>query len=101
MFARVTRAQGQVDRLEEFVRNFREQAAPLVRAQPGFQGAYLLVDRQQGNVLAISLWESEQAMRQSEQAIGPRRMQPMQQLGGMPMVTQYEVDVLEGGGGTA
>ena len=97
MFARVTTVLGQADRLDEGIRTFREQTAPLVQGQPGFQGAYLLVDRQQGKALAISLWDSESAMQQSEQAIAPQRTQAVQQMGGgAPTVERCGVAFTEG-----
>ena len=99
MFARVTRLQGQVDRLDQGIRIFQEQTLPVVQAQSGFTGAYLLVDRQQGTALAISMWDSEGAMQQSEHDIAEQRTQAAQQMGaGEPTVEHYEVVVLEGPG---
>ena len=98
MFARVTTIQGQPDRLEQAISGFRDQTVATAQGQPGFQGAYLLVDRQQGTLLAISVWESEQAMQQSEQAIAQLRAQAAQQVGGTPTVARYEVAVAEGAG---
>ena len=93
MFARVTTVQGPADQLDETIRNLREQVVATLRGQPGFQGFYVLIDRQQGKQLAISLWESEQAMQQSEQAIAQLRTQAAQQMGGTPTVERYEVVV--------
>ncbi len=99
MFARVTTLQGQADRLEEGIRIFQEQTLPVVQAQAGFTGAYLLVDRQQGTALAISVWDSDGAMQQSEHDIAQQRMQAAQQMGAStPTVEHYEVVVLEGPG---
>ena len=100
MYARVTTVQGQADRLDAGIRTFQEQTVPLVQGQAGFESAYLLVDRQQGKALAISLWQSEQAMQQSEQAIAPQRTQAAQQMGAStPTVDRYEVIIAEGSGG--
>ena len=97
MHARVTTIQGQADRLDEGIRTFRDQTTPLVQGQPGFHGAYLLVDRQQGKALAISLWETQEAMQQSEQAVAQQRTQAAQQMGGStPTVDRYEVAFTEG-----
>ena len=92
MYARVTTFQAPPDRLEEGVRSFREEALPLLQGQPGFRTVYFLADRQQGRVLVIGLWESEEALRQSEQLVAERRTQAAQQAGaGTPTVEQYEV----------
>jgi heme-degrading monooxygenase HmoA len=40
---------------------------PSLQEVEGFEGVYLLVDRQSGKVLTITLWESEEALRESEQ----------------------------------
>ncbi len=97
MFARVTTVRGQADRLDTGIRTFQEQIVPLIQRQPGFQGASLLVDRQRGTVLALSLWESQAAMAQSEQAVATQRTQTVQQLGGStPTIERYGVAFTEG-----
>ncbi len=97
MYARVTTVQGQADRLDGGIRAFREQTVPTVQGQAGFAGAYLLVDRQTGTALSITLWESEQAMQQTEAAIAQQRQHAAQQLGAStPTVERYEVDFTEG-----
>jgi heme-degrading monooxygenase HmoA len=97
MHARVTIVEGQPDRLEEGIRTFRERTLPLIQGRAGFGGAHLLVDRQQGRALAISLWESEGAMQQTEDAIARQREQAAQQMGASaPMVERYEVAFADG-----
>jgi heme-degrading monooxygenase HmoA len=97
MFARVTTIRGSADRMDEMdeaIRNYQAQAVPTVQSQSGFKGTYLLVDRQSGKALAITLWESEQAMQQSESAVAQLRAQAAQQVGGgEPTVEHYEVAV--------
>ncbi len=95
MFARVTTVQGAPDRVEEGIRQFREQAVPLVQGQPGFAGAYLLVNSQSGKGLAVSLWESEAAMTGSAAAVEPVRERTTQAMGRQspPTVETYEVAV--------
>jgi len=61
MIARVTRLQGQPGRTEgpDFSA-FVERGVPVVQKQPGFKGAYFLADRNTGENLVITLWETEQ-----------------------------------------
>jgi heme-degrading monooxygenase HmoA len=66
MFARVSTLQGPPERLDEAARMLQEEAVPFARQQPGFKAAYWLADRSTGTVVAVSLWESEEAMRASE-----------------------------------
>jgi serine phosphatase RsbU (regulator of sigma subunit) len=46
---------------------------PGVRQLEGIEGAYFFVDRQRGKAIFISLWESEQAMKSSEEMMRPLR----------------------------
>jgi serine phosphatase RsbU (regulator of sigma subunit) len=46
---------------------------PGVRQLQGIEGAYFFVDRQRGKAIFISLWESEQAMNNSEEMMRPLR----------------------------
>lgn len=55
MFARVSTIQGKPERVEDGVRNYREQVMPEVNKMVGFKGAYFLVDRKNGSVVSITL----------------------------------------------
>ena len=64
MHARVMRVElGDVDRASSFV---RDQIVPSATQQPGIIAAYWLVDRASGRGLAVTIWESEDAMLASE-----------------------------------
>jgi heme-degrading monooxygenase HmoA len=92
MFARVSTLRGRPERLDEAARVMQEEAVPFARQQPGFKAAYWLADRSTGTVLAVSLWESEEAMRASEAAVEPRRRQSAERLGAtIESVEGYEV----------
>jgi heme-degrading monooxygenase HmoA len=57
MFARVITGQSGPDGLDGVIRFAREHL-PDAQAQPGFKGFYLLTDRDTGNLVTISLWDS-------------------------------------------
>jgi heme-degrading monooxygenase HmoA len=60
MHARVMRVElGDVDRGISFV---RDRIVPAARQQPGIVAAYWLADRPSGRGLAVTIWESEDAM---------------------------------------
>lgn len=66
MHARVMRVElGDVDRGTSFV---RDQIVPSVRQQPGIVAAYWLADRDSGEGLAVTIWESEDAMLAADEA---------------------------------
>jgi heme-degrading monooxygenase HmoA len=106
MHARFATFQGSPDRVEELVRLSREQFVPAFQQMKGFRRIYGLADRASGRIASLSLWESEQAMRDSEGQAGPRRQQAAQTVGASdePAVELYEIvhqaDATGGAGGT-
>ena len=92
MWARVTRFEGSPDRVEDGIRLIQEQTIPQARQLPGFQGGYWCVDRQSGKGMAVTLWESEDALRQSEAQAEQIRSQAGEAVGASDMqVEAYEV----------
>ncbi len=67
MFARMNTLEGSPDRLDDALRNVREQVLPQLHQQDGFKGLMLLANYQSGELQLMSLWESAQAMRASEE----------------------------------
>ena len=64
MHARVIRVElGDLDRARSFV---RDQVVPSARQQPGIVAGYWLLDRVDGHGLAVTIWQSEDAMLASE-----------------------------------
>ena len=90
-YVRTTTLQGDPSKLEDGVRFFREQSVATARQQRGFQGARLLVDRQSGKVMAVTLWESEDAARAAESAMNQSRTQGAEMVG----ATNPTTDVME------
>lgn len=68
MYARVNTFQGTPADVEQALNNVRERVIPSVRQIAGNAGVISLVDRATGKSIGITLWESEEALRQSEQA---------------------------------
>lgn len=60
MFARLTRVQIKVDRIDESIKRYEESVIPAAKSQKGYSGAYLLINRQSGEGISITLWESEE-----------------------------------------
>jgi heme-degrading monooxygenase HmoA len=65
MFARVQTVHQPAEKLDELTRLAREQL-PAAHELPGFTGFYYLVDRDNGKALVISLWDTEEDLRQLE-----------------------------------
>lgn len=68
MFARVNTLQGSPENVERGLQVARESVIPAVRSMPGNVGIINLIDRATGKTIGITLWESEAALRDSEQA---------------------------------
>ena len=82
MYARVTTLQADTARMEDAVRFTREQLIPRAKTLPGFQGGYWLGDRATGRAMAITLWDTEEEMRASEELAAQLRDESAGQLGG-------------------
>ncbi len=59
--------EGPPARIAEAVRNVRERVLPQLQRQDGFKGLISLVEREAGKVIGVTLWESEEALRASEE----------------------------------
>jgi heme-degrading monooxygenase HmoA len=70
MHARVTTGTVRPERLDEFVRSLRESLVPAAERQQGYREFLLLTDRGSGRVVGLTLWETEQDLRASEEAAG-------------------------------
>ena len=68
MFARLTTAQVDINRIDEVIKFFEENVVPATKAQEGYRGIYLLTDRKRGKGISLSLWESEEDAIANEQS---------------------------------
>ena len=73
MFARVSTFTGTSDEIDKAIREVQQNVLPRTEQLDGYKGAYFLVDRENGKSLAVTLWESEEAMRASEDAANSLR----------------------------
>ena len=68
MFARITIVQGKVDKLNESIKIYEDSIITAAKSQKGFQGAYLLTDRNTGKGISCTLWDSEEDADANEQS---------------------------------
>ena len=96
MHARVSIFEGSPDEIDEGLRQAREQVLPRARQMDGFKGLIALGDRQSGKTLGITFWESEEAMRASEEAANRMRGETAEASGEqIAGVERYEVGLFE------
>ena len=95
MHARVTRLSGSPENVEAGINNFRENVLPFTREDG--KGAILLVDRESGSAMAITLWEDEQALVASDERANQVRSDVANEMqaSAAPTVERYEVAVFE------
>src|SRR5215211_7645326 len=92
MFARVSTYEGRPEQLDEMHHEGVEHVLPALEMQDGYSGGLVLADRQSGKVLAVTLWESEQAMDATEDASQWLRNFTAESSGGtISSVQRYEV----------
>ena len=72
MYARVTRFQMQVERSEDANRITEQEITPGLRQEPGFKHLYVLVARETGQGMVVTLWESQAAEEASRPTTGQR-----------------------------
>ncbi len=91
MFARVSRYEVPLGMLAEDVAGV-DETAKKVAAMPGALGLYYLVDHDTGMTMSMTLWESEQAMHDSEAAADELRAETSGAVSGrITSVERYEV----------
>ena len=94
MYARSTTIQAQPSSIDAGIAHMRDTVMPALEGIDGCVGLSLLVDRTSGRCIATSSWESEEAMRASEEAIRPIRDQAAAAFGGGAQVEEWEIDVM-------
>jgi heme-degrading monooxygenase HmoA len=96
MHARVTTMEGSSERLDEGLREIKEEVLPQLQQQDGFKGFVVFDNRQNGKLVGFSLWESEQAMQASEEVADRTRRESAQTMSDtIAGVERYEVALFE------
>lgn len=92
MHARVTTLDmdpGNVDQVRD---QLQTDDVPEFQQLDGFKGMTLLTDRQSGKTVAVTFWESEDALHASEDAVQGARQRAAETGGaGEPQVERFEV----------
>jgi heme-degrading monooxygenase HmoA len=96
MYARITTLEVPPDKVDDGTRHVREQTLPQLQQMDGFKGFVALTDRQSGKLLGVAFWESEEALRATEEAVSSVRSGVAEAVGGtVAGVENYEVVVFE------
>jgi heme-degrading monooxygenase HmoA len=96
MYARLTTLEAPPDRMEDATRVVQEQVLPQLQQMDGFEGFVALRDRGSGKVRGLALWESEEALRATDEAAARIRGGVQESTGGtIASVENYEVFIFE------
>jgi hypothetical protein len=94
--ARVSDLEGAPERLDEGTRLAQEEILPEARQLRGFRGVVSLIDREHGRTKLITLWESDEALRASEEHANKLRQRAAEGAASrISGVERYEVGLAE------
>jgi heme-degrading monooxygenase HmoA len=94
VYARSTTFRGRPDNIDAGIAFVMNEAAPMLDRIEGCRGLSMLVDRETGQCIATSSWESEAAMRASEDQLRPIRDRGRDILGGSMEMDEWEIAVM-------
>ena len=100
--ARLTTVRGDPGRIEDLVRQFEAQSAPVLERLPGYLGLYLLVDAETGAARSVAFWQSPEALSASDAAVAPLRARASETMGAgaSPTVELFDVAAVAAGDST-
>lgn len=96
MLAARTSTLTDVTRLDEGIKSFEHEILPKLKAMTGFAGATLHVDRATKTMVATTYWDSEAALKASEDAANDLRRTAGQAAGTTtePRIDRFECPVV-------
>lgn len=94
VYARSTTFHAHTDSIDKGIAHIRDEVMPTLQGMAGCVGLSLLVDRDSGRCIATSAWQSEEAMRASEDRVRMVRDHAAEIFGGRPDVDEWEIAVL-------
>lgn len=95
-WARVTTVEADRAKLDQGIADFKARAVPVLQKQPGARVAILLVNRQTGKSFAVSAWDTEKDLQNSEPTAAPLRREISEKISAKsPRVEVFEANYVE------
>lgn len=94
MYARSTTLKGQPANIDAGIAFVKDEVWPKLDQIEGCRGLSMLVDRETGQCIATSSWDSEEAMRASDGQLRQSRERGRDILGGTMEVDEWEIAVM-------
>ena len=81
-YCRVVRLKGDPNKVDEAVKLWTQEILPLLKKQKGFAGATLVGNRETGDGLSVSYWQSEATMKEARGQVRPEAIKILSKTGG-------------------
>jgi heme-degrading monooxygenase HmoA len=94
VYARSTTFNGMPSNIDAGIMFVKTEAGPMLENIEDCRGLSMLVDRETGQCIATSSWESEAAMRASDEQLRPIRDRGRDILGGSMQMDEWEIAVM-------
>ena len=94
MYARSTTVRGKPESVDAAIPFLRDKVMPAVMGLEGYVGLSLLCDRDSGDCIATTSWETEKTMHASEAPLHALRLRFAELLGGRPEVQEWDIAVV-------
>jgi heme-degrading monooxygenase HmoA len=94
VYARSNTLRAHPDKVDDLAAICRDEIMPLVQGMDGCIGLSMLADRGTGRCIVTTAWETEEAMRASDQGVRESRGRAGQLAGGEAEVAEWEVAVM-------
>ena len=69
MYARITKIQVDVHKIDEASELFKKSVVPAFKAQQGYRGIFFMADHKKGECLCLSLWDTEEDLVVNEKSL--------------------------------
>ena len=94
VYARSTTIRARPESIDDGIAYIRNEVIPMLSQIEGCTGFSLIVDRESGRCVATTSWETQEAMRASNERLTPTRERAAQMLGGEFEVEEWEVALM-------
>ena len=94
VYARSTTIMGDPSAIEAGIVYVRDEVMPMITTMEGCVGLSMLVDRESGQCIVTSSWDSEEAMKSSDLHLAPLRKRAGEIVMGVPQIEEWEVAVM-------
>jgi quinol monooxygenase YgiN len=95
VYARSTTINARPGSIDAGIAQLRDEVMPTILEMDGCIGLSMLADRDSGRCIATSAWQSEEAMRATDEELSPIRARIAEMMGGSnPTVEEWEIAVL-------